>query len=181
MEHFKFFDLILWHHNCVVKLMSLLEIHREKLSFEIPNGELFKRAILHDLDKLQQLIESVRTGKSVKTLQEALACIDINRHRETNPHHITYHIMKGTKPSNVDICEMVCDWIASIYKSSYKSYNKEDIKNYWDEVVYTDKYPEEKDFVEKNEPEKFRSITNLISSFNLSDDFFGEDPRKNIK
>jgi Ser-tRNA(Ala) deacylase AlaX len=179
MECFKFFDLILWHHNCVVKLMSLLEIHREKLPFEIPEGELFKRAVLHDLDKLQEIIESVRVGKPGEAPQEVLARVDFKKHHEINSHHTTCHIIGKTKPSNVDICEMVCDWVAS----SYKSYNKdvEKNKNYW-EVIYTDKYPDTKDFIGKNEPEKFKTVSDLISSFGLSDDFFGEDPKKkNIK
>jgi hypothetical protein len=161
-----FIRRILWHHNLVVDLMSLLELHKDKLPFKLSEWSLVRRAVKHDMDKFDDMIEfefeSVLKNKSIMDKFKI-------RHHETQSHHIQYHIKNNSFPNNVDICEMVCDWIAS----SYKNYHK-DIDTWYvtlRERIFSPDYQDVIDFIYP-EIDKFYAVADLIDSLGIPKDFF---------
>ncbi|GMO56079.1 MAG: hypothetical protein Ta2D_00260 [Rickettsiales bacterium] len=173
---------VLWHNDIVVRLATLIELNKEKLPlFVLPDWDLIRRVVCHDFDKFADNYSNGITNylfnKGEKKVDAVLSEFNAHKHKETQTHHIEYHLKNKTKPSDLDICEMVCDWIASSRKYYNDNvYEKKQVKNYWTEVVFNDNFPETKNFINENEPEKFKSIADFFDTCNLKDDFFGADP-----
>jgi hypothetical protein len=159
--------------------MVLLELNRDKLPFDIPEWEIVQRAVLHDLDKfrsgfasysVESLLLNLKNDKKIKMLKKKYNSHD---HQLISSHHTTYHQENNTFPSNLDICEMCCDWVASSRKHYNDKIRKE--KKTLRSMIFCDKFKDVLDFV-KPEINKFEAIIDLIENFNLADNFFDEQP-----
>lgn len=114
----KFIDKFIAHIRKVQDYMIFLENNRDKLPFLIKEWELIRRGMQHDLKKFSDgfvrdyiKITNYRLNDNCKTPPDNIyECCE--RHSLSEKHHIKYHIKKGTIPSNLDICEMCCDWTA---------------------------------------------------------------------
>lgn len=122
-EKSKYISRIIKHSRIVGDLMLLLEENRSKLSFDVPEWELAQRATRHDTDKLETNFASVIVSICVDELDSEKDKEEIkNReskchdHYATNSHHGKYHKITGEPYTNVDVCEIVCDHIASAKK-----------------------------------------------------------------
>ncbi|MDR0423557.1 MAG: DUF5662 family protein [Rickettsiales bacterium] len=172
-------EIILWHNGVVTKLMTLLETNKQILSSKIDDWSLIQRGLAHDLDKINDTnfanamcdyyYDRFVLKKKDGISDDYLLKYKAHEHYLTNPHHQQYHLQNNTKPTAVDICEMVCDFIAASRK--HKKYDG--IKNSFD-LIFS--YQPTKQFIIDTGYEKFKEIADLLDSFNLSEDFFGEDP-----
>lgn len=121
---------VISHSRTTADLMILLELNRDRLPFEIPEWELVRRGVQHDLDKLNTDYANVIVSIYVDELNENDTKELEKRHKmchnhgDVNPHHMAYHKLHGTMPSNLDICEMCCDFVASSQKPRFKNQKK---------------------------------------------------------
>ena len=126
-EKLEFVSRVIWHSRTTADLMLLLEMNREKLPFDIPEWELVRRGVQHDLDKFEDNFPEITisyymdeiSNDDVEEINRRAALLKHN-HGESCPHHIAYHIKNDIPFSNIDICEMCCDWIASSQKPRFK-------------------------------------------------------------
>lgn len=77
-----------------------------------------------------------------------------HNHHEINPHHMAYHKLHGTIPSNLDMCEMCCDFVASSQKPRFKNQKKTPKEAFIEYVL-------------NNEPELEPLRDNFIKVFDL--------------
>lgn len=126
-EKLNYINRVVSHNRLVVDLMILLEMNRDKLPFEVGEWELMQRAMKHDTDKFEKDYANAIVSIYADELDPEKDIEEIDKrhskhhnHHEINPHHFGYHEKHGSIPSNVDICEICCDWVASAEKPRYK-------------------------------------------------------------
>ncbi len=111
------------HNREVVRLAVLLNRNIKKLSFKYDKWELLRNAVNHDLDKFRPdyinavinlfYLKSTISERKIKKYEKIY-----NRHKQTQRHHVQYHIINNIAIKNFDICEMCCDWISSAKKDN---------------------------------------------------------------
>lgn len=114
----KFINRFLTHIRKVQDYMIFLENNRDKLPFPIKEWELFRRGMQHDLKKFSNdfvwdymKITDFRLNHKDETPPDNLYdCCE--RHSLSEKHHVKHHVKNNTAPSDLDICEMCCDWTA---------------------------------------------------------------------
>ena len=170
-EKLEFISRVIWHNRIVANLMVLLEINIEKLPFKIPEWELTRRGIRHDLDKFEENFPDVTISlyvdgiknNDIAEINKRTATLKHN-HGESCPHHIEYHTKNNIPFSNLDICEICCDWIASSQKPRFKDqYSLQDMKKIKEDFlsIMIDKNP-----ILENYRSDFISIFNLFENLN---------------
>lgn len=147
----KFIEGFINHIRKVQDYMIFLENNRDKLPFRIKEWTLIRRGMQHDLKKISNgFIENYikitifRMNNNSKTQPDNLyECCE--RHSLSERHHIKYHLKKNTVPSNLDICEMCCDWTAHADKD-----NIDNTKFFLEELVKNVSFckEKEKDFLQ---------------------------------
>jgi uncharacterized protein (DUF608 family) len=168
------YNIIFWHNRIVANLMALLELSKEKLPFEVADYELLYRGARHDLDKTRPdfaktLVAYFSVEKHTTEDKERMESYNIVKHQELCSHHVAYHKKHNTRPSDLDICEMCCDWVASSYKPYNSDLEKENKK--LKEIVLNDKFKDNVDFIEPQR-DKYEAVLDLIESFGLTNDFY---------
>ena len=124
-EKQNYINRVISHNRATADLMILLEMNKDKLPFNIPEWELVRCGVQHDLDKLQTDYANAIVSIYVDEIDESNEKELEKRHQmhhnhhEANPHHIAYHKLHGTLPSDLDICEICCDWVSSIKKPRF--------------------------------------------------------------
>lgn len=142
--------------------MIFLEKNFEKLPFKLKNFELLRRGMYHDLDKfsddlihdylkITEYYKNKREGLPNKNINEEALYNCCETHSNSSLHHLKYHIKNNSNPSNIDICEMCCDWAANSDRRNEKDYTK-----YFLEVLVN-----ENEFC-KNRKDDFLKILNLL-------------------
>ena len=107
---------------------TLMHISEVQENIEKLSGELRKRGIAHDRSKLMavEFDGFVKSRPKFKKANygtpEYQECVDmikpsVEHHYKNNRHHTAYH-ENGIKGMNlIDVCEMVCDWVAASRRS----------------------------------------------------------------
>jgi len=176
-----FIGNIRWHNDLVVKLATFVILKKDMLPFVFNEWELLRQVVSHDFDKFAdnyanafvEWLPFYTKDRSVG-IGDFLRKHGAHNHYETQRHHTRYHKVHNTIPTNLEIIEMVCDWVAS----SRKVYCRDlymGVKSMWN-IVYNDHFPETKEMIDKLGVAKFKSITDLFDSLNLDEEFFGGDP-----
>ncbi len=151
---------VISHSRTAADLMILLEMNRDRLPFDIPEWELVRRGVQHDLDKLNTDYANATVSMYVDELDDndieeiKKRKQNCHNHHEINPHHMAYHKLHGTIPSNLDICEMCCDFVASSQKPRFKNQKKTPKEAFIEYVL-------------NNEPELEPLRDNFIKVFDL--------------
>lgn len=158
-----FIDRQIEHVRLVQDYMIFLEKNLDKLPFGVEEFDILRRAMYHDLTKFQekfvhgfvaiaQFYENKKDGISNEGVDEKHLYDCSNLHYHSEAHHLAFHLDKGTLPSNVNICEMCCDWCANANRNGEKDYTK-----YFREEVI-----KQHEFYTKHEKE-FLVILNLLN------------------
>jgi len=118
-----FIDRQIEHIRKVQDYMIILEKNRNKLPFKIKPFILLRRAMKHDLSKfsiklirnfirIAEYFENKKFGLSNDHIDKTILFECSSLHYLTEAHHIEHHIKQKTIPTDIDICEMCCDWVA---------------------------------------------------------------------
>lgn len=146
----EFIDRQIRHCRKVQDYMILLEKNRDKLPFKVKEWELVRRSFAHDVDKFSpklvdgymmvtEYFENKKKGLPNKLTQDDVRP-HYNKHGYTQSHHVKYHSKNKTCPSNLDICEMCCDWTAHCEME-----DKVDNEEYFQKVlIYQETFCKEK-------------------------------------
>lgn len=176
-----FLDRYLFHIKTVQDGMIMLENNLLKLNLDIDDFELFKRAMFHDVDKLQPnligaYIEASKYHYNKKNnINYSIDITEHNRiadiHYNTQRHHFYKNEIQS--PSDIDICEMCCDITAvsiekqekdnTYYYKNYmlKEYNKLTKYNNKILLVFNLLWKLRKNFIYENE-KKYKYIKNKV-------------------
>ena len=159
-----YIERTLRHSHDVANLLFLISKHLDELSFSVDRYELLKRAVNHDTDKfsksfIEAIVDFYDFKDSITEKRRIEARKIIDKHYDSNTHHLKYHIASNIPLSNEDICEMACDWISSARKDNI---NLIENANIWKKNF--DKHPEEKEFL-KIYKDKFFQIFDLLGKY----------------
>lgn len=115
------------HIRKVQDYMILLELNRNELPFYIPEWELVYRGMHHDVDKFSPNLadnffniekyqydkkHNIKNNLDIDNVEKGL----YDAHYSKQRHHTDYHKIHANKMSNLDLCEMACDGLASTEK-----------------------------------------------------------------
>lgn len=130
-----FLQHYLKHIHLVQKNALILEKHRASLPVQLEEYAIIQRALVHDADKLtppllsgQLIFSELLYAKAHQLPHEHIDEETIRQtkllHYEANPHHIQYHVKRGSLPSDLDICEMCCDCTAIAIANHEEDYTR---------------------------------------------------------
>ena len=107
------------HSREVYNLMLFLLDNKEKLSLDLDDWDIIERAYKHDIDKINRdyvnaVIDVYYFSDTKNSTEMARLESTIREHKLEQPHHVQCHDKNCTPISDIDICEMCCDWVSSV-------------------------------------------------------------------
>ena len=127
--------------------MILLEKNRHLLPFKIPQFDLLRRGLKHDLSKFSKnsINAYIIAGEYYYNINRNLPTDHLNmEYVKTikNRHYIKekHHPHNKIKMSNLDICEMCCDLSAIAWEFNEKNYTKYYLEKHIKDFPILEKY-----------------------------------------